>query len=90
MLDEVPEQELALWLTRFGDAVDEVADELTPHKLCTYLYELATKYSTFYENCPVLKSDGDVRTSRLALCATTKRVLATGLDLLGIAAPERM
>ncbi|MFK5160765.1 DALR anticodon-binding domain-containing protein, partial [Propionibacterium freudenreichii] len=59
-------------------------------KLCTYLYELATKYSTFYENCPVLKSDGDVRTSRLALCATTKRVLATGLDLLGIAAPERM
>ncbi|SCQ75994.1 Arginine--tRNA ligase 1 (Precursor) [Propionibacterium freudenreichii] len=90
VLDEVPEQELALWLTRFGDAVDEVADELTPHKLCTYLYELATKYSTFYENCPVLKSEGEVRSSRLALCATTKRVLATGLDLLGIAAPERM
>lgn len=90
VLDEFPEQELALWLTRFGDAVDEVARELMPHKLCTYLFELATKYSTFYENCPVLKSDGDVRTSRLALCATTKRVLAAGLDLLGIVAPERM
>lgn len=89
-LDEPAEQELALWLTRFGEAVDEVADELTPHKLCVYLYELATKFSSFYEKCPVLKSEGDVRSSRLALCEATQQVLATGLDLLGIHAPERM
>lgn len=90
VLDEPAEQELALWLTRFGEMVQVVADELTPHKLCTYLFELATKFSAFYEKCPVLKSDGDVRSSRLALVAATKQVLATGLDLLGIIAPDRM
>ena len=90
MLDEPAEQELALWLTRFGETVQAVADELTPHKLCTYLFELATKFSTFYEKCPVLKSEGEVQTSRLALVAATKQVLATGLGLLGIVAPERM
>ena len=90
VLDEPAEQELALWLTRFGETVQAVADELTPHKLCTYLFELATKFSTFYEKCPVLKSEGEVQTSRLALVAATKQVLATGLGLLGIVAPERM
>ena len=90
LLVEPAEQELALWLTRFGETVQVVADELTPHKLCTYLFELATKFSTFYEQCPVLKSEGEVRASRLALVAATKQVLATGLDLLGIEAPERM
>ena len=90
LLAEPAEQELALWLTRFGETVQVVADELTPHKLCTYLFELATKFSTFYEQCPVLKSEGEVRASRLALVAATKQVLATGLDLLGIEAPERM
>lgn len=90
VLGEPAEQQLALWLTRFGEAVDEVAEELTPHKLCTYLYELATTYSAFYENCPVLRSEGAVRASRLGLCAATQKVLATGLDLLGIKAPERM
>jgi len=46
--------------------------------------------SAFYEQCPVLRSSGEVRSSRLALCATTKRVLARGLDLLGIEAPDQM
>ncbi len=90
VLTEPAEQELALWLTRFGETVQVVADELTPHKLCTYLFELATKFSTFYEQCPVLKSEGEVQTSRLALVAATKQVLGRGLDLLGIVAPERM
>ena len=67
-----------------------VADDLTPHKLCTYLFELATLFSTFYEQCPVLKSEGEVRTSRLAICAATRTVLAKGLYLLGIVAPDRM
>lgn len=90
VLAEPTEQELALWLTRFGETVQVVADELTPHKLCIYLFELATKFSSFYEKCPVLKSEGAVRASRLGLVAATKQVLATGLDLLGIEAPERM
>ncbi len=89
-LAEPQEQQLALLLTRFGEVVDEVAAELTPHKLCTYLYELAGAFSVFYEHCPVMRSEGEQRASRLALCDATKQVLATGLGLLGIDAPERM
>ena len=65
-------------------------DYLQPHKLCGYLYDLATAMSVFYEQCPVLKSEGEVRASRLALCAATKKVLAKGLYLLGIDAPDSM
>ncbi len=90
VLDEPAEQSLALLLIRFGEVVAEVADTLQPHKLCSYLYEVAGALSVFYEQCPVLKSEGAVRSSRLALCAATKSVLATGLDLLGIEALERM
>ncbi|HEU5486835.1 MAG TPA: arginine--tRNA ligase [Microlunatus sp.] len=90
VLDEPAEQTLALLLTRFGEVVAEVADILQPHRLCGYLYELAGALSVFYEQCPVLKSDGEVRASRLALCTLTKKVLASGLDMLGIEALERM
>ncbi len=90
VLDEPAEQTLALLLSRFGEIVDEVAVTLQPHKLCGYLYDLAGALAHFYEVCPVLKSEGEVRSSRLALCAATKLVLGTGLDLLGIDAPERM
>ena len=89
-LPEAAEQTLALLLSRFGETVDEVAETLQPHRLCSYLYELAGALSVFYEQCPVLKSDGVLRESRLALCEATRRVLATGLDLLGIEAPDRM
>ncbi|MFP5415894.1 MAG: arginine--tRNA ligase [Actinomycetes bacterium] len=89
-LGENAEQALALLLSRFGEVVATVASDLQPHKLCTYLFELATAMSVFYEQCPVLKSEGDVRESRLALCATTRKVLATGLGLLGIEAPDQM
>jgi len=89
-LPEAAEQTLALLLSRFGETVDEVADTLQPHGLCGYLYQLAGALSVFYEQCPVLKSDGVLRESRLALCEATRRVLATGLDLLGIEAPDRM
>jgi arginyl-tRNA synthetase len=59
--------------------------------LCTYLYELASEFSSFYEQCPVLKAESDqVRLSRLALCDFTARVMQQGLDLLGIEAPEQM
>ncbi|MDR1387308.1 MAG: arginine--tRNA ligase [Propionibacteriaceae bacterium] len=89
-LTEPAEQQLALLLSRFGDTVAEVADQLQPHRLCGYLYDLATALSAFYEQCPVLKATGPTRASRLVLCRATQRVLATGLDLLGIVAPERM
>ena len=81
---------LAKHMLRFGEVVNLVARELKPHHLCNYLYELATKFHAFFENCPVLQSDGPTRASRLALCDTVGRALATGLDLLGIAHPDRM
>jgi arginyl-tRNA synthetase len=90
LLDAPEEQALALLLTRFGETVADVAENLQPHKLCTYLFELATAMSVFYEQCPVLKSEGETRESRLALCAATKQVLAKGLGLLGIEAPDNM
>ncbi len=90
VLNEPAEQSLTLLLTRFGEVVAEVGDHLQPHKLCTYLFEVAVAMSTFYEQCPVLRAEGEVRASRLALCAATRRVLATGLGLLGIDAPDRM
>ncbi len=90
VLTEPAEQALALHLMKYGEVVAALADELEPHQLCGYLFDLATAYSTFYEECPVLKSEGTVLRSRLALCLATKRVLASGLGLLGIAAPDVM
>jgi arginyl-tRNA synthetase len=90
LLAEPAEQRLALLLTGFGDAVVQVASTLQPHKLCTYLYEVASALSAFYETCPVLTSTGEQRTSRLGLCAATRTVLHDGLGLLGITAPDSM
>jgi arginyl-tRNA synthetase len=90
VLKEPAEQRLALLLGGFGDSVVQVAETLQPHRLCTYLYEVASALSAFYETCPVLTSAGEVRTSRIALCAATRRVLQDGLGLLGIAAPDAM
>ena len=85
------ERDLALALTRFPEVVDAVADKLLPHVLCTYLYELASRYHKFYENCPVLAADdAATRTSRLALCDVVARVLHQGLALLGIDTVEQM
>jgi arginyl-tRNA synthetase len=81
---------LAKHLLRLGEVVELVARELKPHYLCTYLYELAAKFSGFFENCPVLQSEEPIRSSRLALCQITGRTLALGLDLLGISHPDQM
>ncbi len=89
-LDEAPERALALQLLRFGEAVEAAAESLSPAKLCTYLFDLATVFTTFYEACPVLVADEAVRTSRLALCDLTARVLEQGLSLLGMEAPTQM
>jgi arginyl-tRNA synthetase len=85
------ERGLALSLLSFGSVVSEVAVTLEPHHLCTHLFTLASGLSTFYEECPVLKAaTAAERASRLVLCDLTARVIARGLDLLGIEAPERM
>ena len=90
-LREPAERKLALELLDFGNAVIEAGEQLRPHRLCGYLYDLATAFTAFFENCPVLKAPDDAtRASRLALCEITARALSKGLDLLGIAAPERM
>ncbi len=87
---EKEERALALAVLGFDSAVADTLERYSPHRLCTYLYELATAFTGFYEHCPVLKADGEVRESRLALCDLTARVLERGLDLLGIGAPEQM
>jgi arginyl-tRNA synthetase len=85
------ERALALQLLRLPEALEVAASELKPNVLTDYLFELANRFSTFFEACPVLKADSDaLRDSRLALCDLTARVLRKGLDLLGIVAPERM
>jgi arginyl-tRNA synthetase len=87
---EASERALAVRLLSFDEAVDEVSRTSRPHLLCDYLYELATAYSTFYNESPVLKAEAAVRASRLRLCELTVTVLREGLALLGIEAPERM
>jgi arginyl-tRNA synthetase len=89
-LTEPAERALALQLAGFGKAVTEVAEAAEPHKLAGFLFDTASAFTTFYEQCPVLTAEGDARESRLALCALSLRVLVTGLGLLGIPVPERM
>jgi arginyl-tRNA synthetase len=81
---------LAKHLLNFGLTLEAVAEEYRPNFLCNYLFELAGKFTGFYENCPVLKAEGAVRDSRLALCDLTARVLKQGLDVLGIETVEQM
>lgn len=87
---EPAEIALAKKLLQFGEVVPQVLEDYRPNVLCTYLFELASTFHSFFEACPVLKAEGPVRGSRLALCDTTARVLAGGLGLLGIEVPERM
>lgn len=85
------ERALALRLLAFDGAVAETATRYLPHRLCTYLFDLAQDFTAFYDACPVLKAETDeLRMSRLALADLTARVMAKGLDLLGIEAPDRM
>jgi len=81
---------LAKHLLNFGLTLEAVAEEYRPNFLCNYLFELAGKFTGFYENCPVLKAEGATRDSRLALCDLTARVLKQGLETLGIETVEQM
>jgi arginyl-tRNA synthetase len=91
LVTEPAERELARKLLEFGAVVTQVAETAEPHRLCAYLFEVASLFTTFYEQCPVLKADDDeTRQSRLALCAAVLRVLTAGLGLLGVPLPDRM
>jgi arginyl-tRNA synthetase len=86
-----PERALALRALSFGAMVTQLGETAEPHRLCAYLFEVASLFTTFYEECPVLKAEPEsLRVSRLALCALTLDVLTMGLDLLGVPVPERM
>jgi arginyl-tRNA synthetase len=90
VLEHEREIHLARMLARFGEAVPQVMEELRPNVLASYLLELARAYHSFFQACPVLKSEGDIRKTRLALCELTSRTLKAGLALLGIGVPEKM
>ena len=81
---------LALKLCQFAETVPTVLNDFRPNLLANYLFELANSFHSFYEACPVLKSEEPTRSSRLALCELTARILHRGLQLMGIDVPERM
>jgi len=90
VLSEPAEINLAKRVCQFAEIVPQVLNGFRPNILANYLFELANSFHGFYEACPVLKSEEPARSSRLALCDLTARVLQHGLDLLGIKVPERM
>ena len=89
-LTEDAERTLVMKLAQFGEAVHDVLSDFRPNLLAQYLFELAGHYHSFFEACPVLRSEGVIRNTRLLLCDATARVLKCGLGLLGIKTTERM
>ncbi len=90
VLADAAERHLALGLVAFPEAVAAALSSLQPHRLSGYLFDLAQRFTAFYESCPVLTAPEPTRTERLALCELTARTLALGLSLLGIDAPDQM
>jgi arginyl-tRNA synthetase len=92
VVSEVQEKALAVKLLQYQEPITQVASEATPHVLCTYIYELASLFMTFYEACPILKEgiEPQIKESRLMLAALTANTLKSGLDLLGIETMEKM
>ena len=85
------EEILAKCILNFAESLDKSISSLHPHKLCTHIHATSSAFATFYEACPILKSEDDkTMMSRLALCDLTARVISTGLELLGIKSPEMM
>ncbi len=84
------ELDLAKHILRFSDSLHAVAEDDKPNWLTSYLFDLSNKFSTFYENCPVLQSEEPTRSSRLLLCRLTADVIKRGLNLLGIDVIEQM
>ena len=90
-LDSDKERALATRLIQFDETITTVANEGTPHVLCAYLYEIATLFSSFYENCPILTAENEnLKQSRLKLASLTAKTLKVGLDMLGIKTVDKM
>lgn len=89
-LIEDKERALAVKLLQFEEVLNGVAKDGMPHILCQYLYELAGAFSSFYEACPMLNAEENVKNSRLRLATLTAKTLKQGLDLLGIKTIEKM
>jgi len=91
-LAELQEKQLALKVLQFEETLQQVMKDAQPNLLCNYLYELASQYMSFYEACPILKDgiEPALRDSRLMLSILVAKLLAKGLDLLGIDVMERM
>ena len=91
LLQEEAEQALAARLVQFGEVLESLAEKGLPHLLCSYLYDVAGLFSTFYEHCPILSGDNEaLKQSRLKLAALTARTLKQGMELLGLSPLERM
>ncbi|USH03382.1 arginine--tRNA ligase [Grimontia kaedaensis] len=90
IVSEEREKALVSKLLQFEEAVDGVAREGQPHIMCSYLFDLAGTFSSFYEACPILNAEGETKQSRMKLAALTSRTIKQGLDLLGINTLERM
>jgi arginyl-tRNA synthetase len=89
-LEQSEERALAVKILQFAELVQQLGEDCYPNQLCLYLYELSGLFMKFYESCPILKSEGQVRTSRLALANLTAVTLKKGLNLLGIEPLQRM
>ncbi len=89
-VSEKDERRLALWLLRYNEMVTAAENECRPNLIANFLYQLAVRFTLFYNECPVLKAPPEVREARLALSDLTARVLKHGLGLLGIEVSERM
>ena len=90
IVDHPAELDLAKHLLRFAETLQSVMDDDKPNWLTAYLYDLAGKFSVFYDNCPVIQSAEPTRSSRLQLCRLTADVMKCGLNLLGIDVIEQM
>ncbi len=89
-LEHEREKALARVLARYPDVVHSAAESYQPHLVCDHVYEVATAFSGFWDDCPVLDAEGDTRASRLALCALAEHQLTRGLGLLGIGVLDKM
>ena len=89
-LDTEVERQLAVHLLRFQEVVEQVVADAKPHYLCSFLYELTVRFMRFYEHCPILSEEPQIRDGRLTLCSRTAATLKTGLDALGIRVLTRM
>ncbi len=89
-LETEPELVLGKHLMQFPDVVAQMSEDLFPHRLGQYLFELSQKFNQFYDQCPILSAPDPQRTSRLGLAYLTANVLKLGLSVLGIAVVERM